>query len=385
MNDDLLIQKRYRKNKLLKYAGIIAILVSCLFLLTLFISITIKSIPAFFDYEIKIDISDQTMSNEIEARKFLKSIVSPIENELEIFSISAYDKIIELASENKKLGWVLASSKLKMALNEDNYDNFNSNEQMIIKKLLSNNLIKKTYNLSFFFSKESREPELAGILTAFIGSLYTLVICFMIVLPLSICAAVYLEEFAPKNILTSIIEININNLAAVPSIVFGLVGLAVLINFFDLPRSSSIAAGITLSMMVLPSMIIITRQSLRTIPIAIKNAALALGATKMQIIMHHALPLALPGIMTGVILSMARAIGETAPLILIGMLAFIVDIPNNIFSPATALPVQIFLWADSPEAGFQAKTSAAILVLLFILILLNLVAIYIRKKFERKW
>jgi phosphate transport system permease protein len=208
---------------------------------------------------------------------------------------------------------------------------------------------------------------------------------YFVALPISICTAIYLEEFAPKNLFTTLIEININNLAAIPSIVFGLLGLSVLINIFGMPRSAPITAGITLAMMILPILVITTRQAIKSVPTNVKHAALALGATKMQVILHHTLPLSMPGIATGVILSVARAIGETAPLILIGMVAFIVDIPHNIFEPATALPVQIYLWSSNPETAFQAKTAAAILFLLSLLILINMVAVYIRKKYENRW
>lgn len=238
---------------------------------------------------------------------------------------------------------------------------------------------------NFFTNPESREVTQAGMSTSITGSLYTILVCIFVAFPISILTAIYLEEFAPKNLITSLLEVNIYNLAAVPSIVFGLLGLIVLINTFHLPRAASITAGITLAMMILPVMIISTRQALRVVPLPIKQAALALGATKMQVILHHSLPLAIPGIMTGAILSIARTIGETAPLILIGMVAFIVDIPENIFDPATVMPVQIFLWASSPEDGFKAKTAAAILILLAILITINIIAVYIRKKYEHRW
>lgn len=238
---------------------------------------------------------------------------------------------------------------------------------------------------NFFTNPESREVAQAGMATSIVGSLYTILVCILVAFPISIFTAIYLEEFAPKNLITSLLEVNIYNLAAVPSIVFGLLGLVVLINTIHLPRAASITAGITLAMMILPVMIISTRQALRVIPSTIKQAALALGATKMQVILHHSLPLAIPGIMTGAILSIARAIGETAPLILIGMVAFIVDVPENIFDAATVVPVQIFLWASSPEDGFKAKTAAAILILLAILITINIIAVYIRKKYEHRW
>ncbi len=375
------MNKRYKLDKVLEKAGISAIFISCAFLFVLLLSIFIKASAAFTIYEIKVSLNN-IPTNEKEAVGMLRNFVAPEENELEFFSIVAGDKIIN--SKDKEV-WLPASAKINDAISNNDFSDFSSNAKEFIKKLQAGNLIKKKVNLSFFMSKESREPELAGILTSLVGTLYTMFVCLLVGVPVAVCTAIYLEEFASKNLITTLIEININNLAAVPSIVFGLLGLAILINVFDFPRSSAITAGITLAIMVIPSMIITTRQAFRTIPINIKNAALALGATKMQIIMHHSLPLAVPGIMTGVILSIARAIGETAPLIMIGMLAFIVDVPKTIFDPTTVMPVQIFLWADSPERAFQAKTSAAILVLLFILILINSAAFFIRKKYQRKW
>lgn len=371
--------KRHQLDKALKVAGMMAIGLSLSFLVILFGSIIVTASSAFTSYEIKVEVP--AISNEETSVKFLDQYLLKNGNRLEFFSIIAEDMI---AGEAKVI-WLPASSKLNNALSSNDLDSFNIEERAIIKNLQKDKLIKKVFNLNFFTSKESREPELAGMLTSMVGSIYTILVCLVASLPISVCAAIYLEEFAPKNIFTTLIEVNINNLAAVPSIVFGLLGLAILINIFNFPRSSSITAGITLAMMIMPAMIITTRQAFRTIPTSIKQAALALGATKIQIIMHHTLPLAIPGIMTGVILSIARAIGETAPLILIGMLAFIVDVPHSIFDPATVMPVQIFLWADSPEQAFQAKTSAAILVLLCILILINMIAVYIRKKYEHRW
>ncbi len=384
MKDELLVQKRYKFDRMLCAAGKGAVGISCLFLMILIGSLIISASSAFFSYEIRVNFS--SIKNEEDSSKYLDDAISQ-NNKLDFFSLAAEDRVAELLKKNELVGdiWLPASAKLNEALKEDNLAIFDIKAQDMIKKLNDNSAIRKIFNFNFFTSLESREPEMAGILTSIIGSIYTILVCLIAALPIAVCAAIYLEEFAPKNIFTTLIEININNLAAVPSIVFGLLGLAILINFFDLPRSAPITAGITLAMMVMPMMIITTRQAFRSIPISIKQAALALGATKIQIIMHHILPCAIPGIMTGVILSIARAIGETAPLILIGMLAFIVDVPHSIFDPATVMPVQIFLWADSPERGFQAKASAAILVLICILVLINLIAVYIRKKYEQRW
>jgi phosphate transport system permease protein len=217
------------------------------------------------------------------------------------------------------------------------------------------------------------------------GTLFTMLVTLGLSFPIGVAAAVYLEEFAPKNRLTQIIEVNINNLAAVPSIVFGLLGLAVFINFFGLPRSAPLVGGMVLALMTLPTIIIASRAALKAVPPSIREAALGLGASRMQVVTHHVLPLAMPGILTGTIIGMAQALGETAPLLMIGMVAFIVDIPGSITDPATVLPVQVYLWADSPERAFVARTSAAIMVLLAFLIMMNALAVILRKKFERRW
>lgn len=251
--------------------------------------------------------------------------------------------------------------------------------------LAERGLITSTFNLAFFQTGDSRDPELAGIWGAVMGSFYALVICVAISFPIGVAAAVYLEEFAPKNRWTDLIEVNINNLAAVPSIVFGLLGLAVFLQVFGLPRSAPLVGGLVLALMTLPVIIIAGRASLKAVPPSIREAALGMGASKLQTVTHHVLPLATPGIMTGTIIGMARALGETAPLLMIGMVAFIVSVPDGFTDPSTALPVQIYIWADSPERGFAERTSAGIMVLLGFLILMNGLAVWLRKKFERRW
>lgn len=247
-------------------------------------------------------------------------------------------------------------------------------------------MVRTPFNWELFFNADSRFPERAGLAGAITGSFYALLICFMLSFPIGIAAAVYLEEFAPKNRFTDLIEVNINNLAAVPSVVFGLLGLAVFLGFFGLPRSVPLVGGMVLSLMTLPTIIITTRAALKAVPPSIREAALGVGASKHQVMMHHVLPLALPGIMTGTIIGMAQALGETAPLLLIGMNAFIPSVENmGLLEPATSLPTQIFSWADSPERGFVSRTSAAILVLLGFLVIMNLVAVALRQMFQRKW
>ena len=253
-----------------------------------------------------------------------------------------------------------------------------------IAKLTSDERIESRFNFSFFTASDSREPELAGIKGALTGTLLTMFVTLLLSFPLGVAGALYLEEFAPKNRWTDIIEININNLAAVPSIVFGLLGLAVIINLFELPRSAPLVGGIVLTLMTLPTIIIASRAAIKAVPPSLREAALGLGASKMQVTFSHVLPQAMPGIMTGGIIGIAQALGETAPLLMIGMVAFIVDVPTSIVDSATVLPVQIFLWADSPERAFLAKTSAAILVLLALLLVINITATVLRSKFENK-
>ncbi len=245
--------------------------------------------------------------------------------------------------------------------------------------------ILSEFNISFFTSPDSREAELAGIASSFMGTVFSILVCLAFSFPIAVLAAIYLEEFAPKNKFTDFIEVNINNLAAVPSIVFGLLGLGVLLAVFNLPRSTPLVGGITLSLMTLPTIIIAARASLKAVPPSIREAALAMGASNMQTTMHHTVPLSMPGTLSGTIIGLAQALGETAPLILIGMVAFVNTIPGTPVDPAASLPVQIYIWSESAERGFVEKVSACIMVLLAFLILMNLAAQIVRHKFEKKW
>ncbi|WP_237359310.1 phosphate ABC transporter permease PstA [Vibrio harveyi] len=262
---------------------------------------------------------------------------------------------------------------------------FSDREKSWYAQLEAQDRIRTSFNWYFFNNGDSRNPEVAGIAGAFMGSTFTIITALTLSFPIGVGAAIYLEEFAPKNKLTDIIEININNLAAVPSIVFGLLGLAIFLNVLGLPRSTPLVGGLVLTLMTLPTIIISSRASLKSVPPSIRDGALAMGASKTQVVFHHVVPLALPGMFTGSIIGMAQALGETAPLLMIGMVAFIVDIPQGFLDAATALPVQIFLWSENPERGFAELTSAAIMVLLFFLFLMNGVALYLRKKLERRW
>lgn len=254
-----------------------------------------------------------------------------------------------------------------------------------VKDLKARGAVKSTFNTTLFTAGDSREPEQAGILGALVGSLLTMAVTLALSFPVGVGAAVYLEEFAPKNRFTHLIEVNINNLAAVPSIVFGLLGLAMFLNFFGLPRSAPVVGGMVLALMTLPTIIIAGRVALKSVPPSIREAAFGVGASPIQVVFHHVLPLAMPGILTGTIIGMARALGETAPLLMIGMVAFIVDVPHSFTDASTVLPVQVYLWSDAPERAFVERTSAAIILLLGFLVFMNALAVYLRKKFEIRW
>lgn len=294
-----------------------------------------------------------------------------------------------LLGETEKV-WILADDDIdtyyKSLLDGEPYAARMSAKQLEwIDELHGQGKIRLQFNSNLFTRGDSREPEQAGIRGAVMGSLLTLILTLLLSFPIGVSAAIYLEEFAPRNRWTDFIEVNINNLAAVPSIIFGLLGLAIFINFFHVPRSVPIVGGLVLTLMTLPTIIITSRAAIKSVPPSIREAALGMGASKYQVVLHHVLPLSLPGMLTGAIIGMAQALGESAPLLMIGMVAFIVDIPAGFSDPATVLPVQIFLWADSPERAFIEKTSAAIMVLLSFLIIMNTVAVWLRKRLERRW
>lgn len=292
------------------------------------------------------------------------------------------DVLIPLENKNSVAG---GQWSLEMLVKPEDNRKLSDRSIVWLDHLSKMDLVERKFNSVFFSAGASREPEQAGILGAIMGSIYTMIVTLLLSFPVGVGAAIYLEEFAPKNWVTKWIEVNINNLAAVPSIVFGLLGLAVFLNLFGLPRSAPLVGGMVLALMTLPTIIIASRAALRSVPPSIREAALGVGASRLQTVTHHVLPLAMPGILTGTILGMAQALGETAPLLMIGMVAFIVDIPGGPLDPATVLPVQIFMWADFPEPAFQQKTSAAILVLLAFLVIMNALAVVLRKRFERRW
>jgi len=413
--------KRRNKEKLFEIYGIVAILFAISMLLILFVSIFSNGYSAFYQTKIILDIELQEQVVDPDGTRNLDVIrganyTTLINNSLydvmdidsshpkakELSSISTYNNMLIIrdyvVSNPDQIGTIkkfnlIASDDVDQYLKGNiNVEGISENNRKIsnfqvdaIKKLESNGNVLKVFNKTFFTKSDSREPEVSGILGAIVGSFYCLLVALFVAVPLGVFSAIYLQEFAKKNKITDFIEININNLAAVPSIVFGLLGLSVFINFFHLPRSAPLVGGLVLALMSLPTIVIVTRASLLAVPDSIRDGAMALGASKMQAIFNQVLPLATPGICTGVIISLARALGETAPLLMIGMIAFIPDVPTSITDPSTALPAQIFMWADHPERAFIERTSAAILVLLSFLIVMNSAAIYIRYKFEKKW
>lgn len=414
--------KRKKAERTFRLYGLFSVLISILFVSILFYTIFSKGAYAFLQTRILVelnlqkefdkqkgiypDLKDKEVLRKINYRSLiLKSIKKKFpeatrrSDVIQVYSLIARNAYISAKKEvfsqyskrtiveNMKI-WLPASSQIDMAykgkIDEEN-GNLSKAHWKYIKKLEENGEIAKFFNSWMFTQGDSREPESAGILGAVTGSLFVILICMAFALPVGLGAAIYLQEFAPENKLVSVVELAINNLAAVPSIVFGLLGLAIFLNFGGLPRSSSLVGGLTLGMLVLPVIIVTSRNALATVPPSIRQAAIGLGASKMQVVFHHILPLSLPGIMTGSILSVARALGETAPLLMIGMVAFVRDVPHDFLDPATALPVQIYIWSDLPELGFQEKTSAAIIILLLFLIFANSLAVYLRKKFEYKW
>jgi len=408
------LNKRYRAEKRFKRLGLAAILSSLLFLGLLFTSIVSQGYSAFVQTYILLDIHFSRDAFDVSnlagadynglIRKSLQSLFPEVRDRQEkrmlngLVSSGAPFQIQKMVmSDTSMIGstrsvWVPADDDVDMLM-KGRIDRSAPEAERRLKDVqlgwidgLRGDLrLKKKFNRIFFTSGDSREPELAGILGATMGSMYTLIVTLLLSFPVGVASAIYLEEFAPRNKWVDLIEVNINNLAAVPSIVFGLLGLAVFLNFFGLPRSAPLVGGLVLTLMTLPTIIIASRVSIQSVPPSIREAALGVGASKMQTVFHHVMPLAIPGMLTGTIIGMARALGESAPLLMIGMVAFIVDPPGGILEPATVLPVQIYLWADSPERAFVERTSAAIIVLLAFLMVMNAAAVFLRSRFERRW
>ena len=418
------LKKRYRKEKIFKSFAILSLATAIAALMVVMVSIFTNGISGFTETRIEMDITfDEGVIGNIanmEQAELETHIASANVNNLlvqslrekfpdvrrradvfgllRLFSVGAQSDIRATILENPDLVGQTTTVSLKAGSDVDmlikgniSRDVPESDRKITDKQIawvdqfIAEDRVKQGFNWTFFTSGDSREPELAGIWSATVGSFLTLLVTFLISFPIGVGSAIYLEEFAPKNRLTDLIEININNLAAVPSIIFGLLGLAIFINFMNLPRSAPLVGGLTLALMTLPTIIITSRAAIKAVPPSIKEAAIGLGASHMQTVFHHVLPLSMPGILTGSIIGMAQALGETAPLLMIGMVAFIVDTPGGVLEASTALPVQVYLWADSPERGFLEKTSAAIMILLAFLIIMNGLAIWLRQKFEKKW
>jgi phosphate transport system permease protein len=414
------LAKRYRAEKRFKAYGVAAILFGLACLVILFTDIIGKGHSAFLQtyvyVEVNYDADALDISNvndphqlaiadysaivksalreqftDAKSRKQRRNLYGLVSNGASFTLRESLENNPALLNQTVGL-WLLADDDIdtyykSRGNNKDDAFVGRLNPQQVawVETWIDKQQIKKRFNTTFFTSGDSREPEQAGIMGAMAGSLFTLLVTIALSFPIGVAAAVYLEEYAPKNRITDFIEVNINNLAAVPSIIFGLLGLAIFIGYFEMHRSIPLVGGLVLSLMTLPTIIISSRAAIKSVPPSIRDAALGLGASKMQVILHHVLPLAMPGMLTGAIIGFAQALGETAPLLMIGMVAFIVDIPGGVSDPATALPVQIFLWSDSPERAFVERTSAAIMVLLAFLITMNTAAIWLRKRLERRW
>lgn len=414
------LKKRHAAEKRFRMMGVGALGFAFVCLVILFTSIVSNGYSGFFQTYIQIKVTfdesiidpQATRSQDVLHKADYRSIVrTSMRDEFPevkkrkdkfalygLVSSAAEYTLRDMVKENPSLigttqrVWVIASDEVDMLIKDvfkrsepENTRPITDKEIAWVEKFESEQRIEKRFNTNFFQTGDSREPEQAGIRGALVGSALTMLVTLALSFPIGVMAAIYLEEFAPKNKFTDLVEVNINNLAAVPSIVFGLLGLAIFLNVFGMPRSAPVAGGVVLALMTLPTIIIASRAALKAVPPSIMEAAIGLGASKMQAVFHHQLPLAMPGILTGTIIGMAQALGETAPLLMIGMVAFIADVPGSPVDPATVLPVQVYLWADSPERAFVERTSAAIMVLLAFLISMNAMAIMLRKKLERRW
>ena len=414
------IRKRYRSERWFRGCGVAAIGFALLALAALLGSIFFQALSVFTRFEVRLDVElsadalDPLGDRSAESlgmgsyskppREALRVLLPDVKTRSEkralnqLLSVGAEYELREFVNAHPDAIGTTRSFVFPLSDDADLYLSGNVNaeldesdrkisDQQIgwLDALRDQDRILSRWNWDFLTQGDSREPELAGVQGAIRGSLLTLLVTLVLSFPVGVAAAVYLEEFSPRNRFTDIVEVNINNLAAVPSIVFGLLGLAVFLNLFGMPRSAPLVGGLVLALMTLPTIIIAGRAALSAVPPSIREAALGVGASPTQAVLHHVLPQALPGILTGTIIGMARALGETAPLLMIGMVAFIVDLPETPFEPSTVLPVQIYLWADSPERAFAARTSAAILVLLAFLVVMNAAAVWVRRRFETRY
>lgn len=400
------VRKRYVAERVFRLAGLGAIGLSILFLGFLLWSMAARGLGGFTHYEAALPIdfaktdlfldpeqlrgpdAQQTLASADLEGAIAKSAMATYGPKAEeMFGDAAISRLTRdiLANPDMMSGqtilWLPVGASIDVAAKHDG----DADSERLVQTLESQDKLRRTFNANFLTSSDSTDPTSVGVWGALKGSFLTILVTMLLAFPVGVLAAVYLEEFAPRNRWTDAIEVSINNLAAVPSIIFGLLGLAVFLNFMSLPRSAPLVGGLTLALMTMPVIVIAGRNAIKSVPPSIRDAALGIGASKMQVTFHHVLPLALPGILTGTIIGMARALGETAPLLMIGMRAFIAAPPGGIADPATVLPVQIFLWSDEVDRAFVEKTSAAIIVLLLFMLLMNGLAIYLRNRFERRW
>ena len=369
------IRKRYASERRFKLAGLIAVLLSAGFLAFLLVTMMANGLRGFSRTEIRVDLTPQAVS-AIAAGDFDQALRS----QRQYLSGSAW---LQLRDSEIREGsvWLPAATEIDIAAKSDG----SVAAEQAHARLEAEGRVRTAFNSEFLTGADATDPAQVGIWGAFKGSLLTMIVTLILAFPIGVLSAVYLEEYAPRNRWTDMIEVSINNLAAVPSIIFGLLGLAIFLNTFHLPRSAPIVGGLTLALMTMPVIVISGRNAIKSVPPSIRDAALGIGASRIQVVFHHVLPLAIPGILTGTIIGMARALGETAPLLMIGMRAFIAAPPSGFSEPASVLPVQIFLWSDEVSRGFVEKTSAAIIVLLVFLLAMNGLAIYLRNKFEKRW
>jgi phosphate transport system permease protein len=408
------LKKRYRAERRFRAYGLSAIAAAGLILVLLLGSIIYTSLPAFTHHYVTLDIplsEDYINAEDLGDSNWQGAVRAGLRDHFpdvsgrrekrklyKLLSIGASDDVRNHVTANPRL--IGSTISLPVSLSDDidlvmkglinrqlpESDRIVKDSVLVwLDRLLAEDRIGRQFAVQLFTNGDSREPEMAGLKGALVGSLLTLMVTLLVSFPLGVLAAIYLQEIAPKNRFTQLIEVNINNLAAVPSIVFGLLGLAVFISFFQMPRSAPLVGGLVLALMTLPRIIIPTRAAFASIPPSIREAAMGVGASRLQVIMHHVLPLALPGILTGTIIGLAQAAGETAPLLMVGMMAFIVDTPSDVTAKATVLPAQIYMWANNPERAFIARTSAGIVVLMSLLLVVNATAIYLRKRFEKRW
>jgi phosphate transport system permease protein len=401
------IRARYAKERRFRLWGLAAVVGSAGFLAFLLVTMLWQGIGGFQRAEVALPIDFPALALEVspdqidDAGADLALASAGLQEQVTVAAIAAFGE--DGANYISDSAWIAvrsaiksdpsilgkrvsidvpASSRIALAAKGDGND---SDATRAAAQLKANGVLSNGFNVDFLTGSDATDPTAVGIWGALKGSLLTMLITLLIAFPIGVFSAIYLEEYAPKNRWTDLIEVSINNLAAVPSIIFGLLGLAVFLSFMNLPRSAPLVGGMTLALMIMPVIVIAGRNAIKAVPPSIRDAALGIGASRIQVVFHHVLPLALPGILTGTIIGMARALGETAPLLMIGMRAFIATPPGGVFDPATVLPVQIFLWSDQVSRGFVEKTSAAIIVLLVFLLAMNAVAIYLRNRFETRW